>query len=77
MRKVWLEDHINWVEALPYILRVYHDAPGESGVSPFELVFWRERFLAGPPADLDSECEDARQFCDRMESLVAKVAQDL
>ncbi len=36
MRKVWVEDHINWVEALPYILRVYHDSPGESGVSPFE-----------------------------------------
>ena len=70
MRKVWVEDRINWVEALPYILRVYHDAPGDTCVSPFEIVFGRERILAGPPADLDCECEDARQFCERVESLV-------
>jgi transposase InsO family protein len=37
MRKVWVEDQINWVEALPQILRVYHDSPGESGMSPFEI----------------------------------------
>ncbi len=55
-------------------MRVYHDAPGESGVSPFELVFGREMFLAGPPTDLDRECEDARKFCDRMESLVTKMS---
>ena len=45
-------------------------------MSPFKLVFGRERFLAGPPADLDRKCEDASQFCDRMESLVTKMAQD-
>ncbi len=53
MGKVWVEDHINWVEALPFILRVYHDTPGES---PFELVFGRDKFLAGPPASLYREC---------------------
>ncbi len=77
MRKVCVEDHINWVEELPYILRVYRDAPGESGVSSFELVFGRERILAGTPTDLDRNCEDARQFCDRVESLVTKTLQKL
>ncbi len=41
------------------------------------MVFGRERFLAGPPVDLDRECEDARQFCDRVESLVTKMSQRL
>lgn len=35
MRKIWVEDQINWVEALPKILRAYHDTPGESGYCPF------------------------------------------
>ncbi len=56
---------------------MYHDTPGETGVSPFELVFGRERFLAGTPADFDRECEDARQFCKRMEELVTKMSQKL
>ncbi len=46
-------------------------------MSPFEMVFGKERFLAGPPVDLDRECEDARQFCDRVESLVKKMSQRL
>lgn len=77
MRKLFVESHINWVEALPHVLRVYHDSPGESGFSPFELTFGRERFLAGPPAPLERECEGARQFCDRMEALSAQAAKEL
>ena len=43
MRKIWVKHGINWVEALPRILRFYHDLPGESGLSPFEAMFGRER----------------------------------
>ena len=77
LRKAWIVDHPNWVEALPHILRVYHDSPGESGHSPFELMFGRERFTAGVPMNLDQECEGASQFCDRMEALAQIASQRL
>jgi hypothetical protein len=56
---------------------LHNDTPGETGVSPFELVFGRESFLAGPPTDLDRECEDAHQFLKRMEELVNKMSRKL
>ena len=31
LRKLWVEERINWVEALPRVLRINHDLPGESG----------------------------------------------
>ena len=77
MRKIWVEDQINWVEALPRILRAYHDTPGESGYCPFEIMFGRERFLAGCPAYVERECEGARQFFDRVEILSGLVATKL
>ena len=43
LRKIWNEHQINWVEALPLVLKQYHDAPGESGYSPYEVVFGRHR----------------------------------
>ncbi len=33
--------------------------------------------MAGPTVDLDHECEDARQFFNRVESLVTKMSQRL
>jgi hypothetical protein len=56
---------------------VYHYTPGETGVSPIELVCGREKFLAGPPTDLDRKCEETHQFCNRMEELVSKISQKL
>ena len=47
MRRLWVELGINWVEALPRVLCAYHDTRGESGYSPFQIVFGRERFVAG------------------------------
>ncbi len=35
MRRLWVESGINWVEALPRVLRVYHYTRGESGYSRF------------------------------------------
>ncbi len=65
MMNVWEKDHVNSVEALPH--------KRESGMSMVELVFGCERFLAGRPSDLVRECEDARQFCDRVESHVTNL----
>ena len=36
LTKISAETAINWVEALPRVLQVYHNTPGESGLSPFE-----------------------------------------
>ena len=57
MRRLWVELGINWVEALPRVLRAYHDTRGESGYSPFQIVFGRERFVAGAPLPVERECE--------------------
>ena len=74
LRKYAVELKQNWVEMLPRILKAYHDTPGESGFSPFQIVFGRERFVAGPPFPCDRECEDTQQFCDRVEELEKTVA---
>ena len=68
LRMIWLEEEINWVEALPRVLKAYHDLPGESGRSPFQILFGRERNFAGTPGPPDKECESAERFstaCDR------------
>ena len=77
MRKFHTEEKLNWVEALPRVLRAYHDNPGESGLSPFQIVFGRERNLAGAPYEIERECEGAQAYFTRMESLDRKVADEL
>ena len=43
LRKMNAEVTINWVEALPQVLDRFHDTPGESGFSPYQILFGRER----------------------------------
>ena len=77
LRKIAAETKINWVEALPRVLRVYHNTPGESGLSPFQIVFGRDRYEAGTPYEIARECEDAKQFFDRLENIDKTVSQTL
>ena len=77
LRKVGAETPVNWVEALPRILWRYHNLPGESGMSPFHILFGRERSEAGCPYEPLHECEDARKFFLRMENLDQEVARIL
>lgn len=46
-------------------------------MSPFHLVFGRERFVAGPPSAVEHECEGTHQYFDRMERLEKQVAEKL
>ena len=47
LRKLHADDGINWVQALPRVLLQVHDQPGESGISPYQLLFAEEEiFLA-------------------------------
>ena len=49
LRKLNAEGGVNWVEALPRAIRMQHDLVGEGGLSPYQIVFGRERNLAGIP----------------------------
>ena len=68
LRGMHFDEGINWVEALPWVLRMQHDLVGEFGVSPYELVFGRERNLAGIPWQPVRECAEADAFLKRMEA---------
>ena len=80
LRKIWIQNKINWVEALPAILDRYHDTPGESGLTPYQIFFGRDRPLANLPYPPPRECEDAQQFFRRMKFIdesVSKALNDL
>ena len=77
LRKFNADEHKNWVELLPEALKVLHDTPGESGLSPYEILFGRERFTANIPFEPPRECEDALLFFERMEDQEEEVAQIL
>ena len=67
LRKLNSDGNTNWVEALPQALDRYHDIPGESGLSPYEILFGSSRPLANLPFEPPSECEDAQNVFKRME----------
>jgi hypothetical protein len=75
LRKIHISENINWVEALPIALDRTHDVRGVSGLSPYEILFGRERPLANAPYSPDRECEDATDFFNRMRERDEKVAQ--
>jgi hypothetical protein len=77
LRKLFAEEKVNWVEALPQVLDRIHDVRGESGMSPYEILFGRERPLAGIPYTPSRECEDAQQFFRRMSEIDRMVADVL
>ena len=77
LRKLNAKEHVNWVEALPRVLRMYHDVVGEGGLSPFQIVFGRDRGLAGVPYEIPRTCAGAEVFMARMEEIDRKVARVL
>ena len=77
MEKMNVHEGINWVESLPKVLQQYHDAVGESGFSPYEIIFGRFRSLGGPPYQPPIEAEDAKSFIERMKTVDEKVAEIL
>ena len=77
LEKINTDMEINWVEALPMVLRQYHDAVGESGFSPYEVVFGRYRNLPGIPCKPPEVAEDAWYFLERQERVDRRVAEVL
>ena len=68
---------VNWVEALPRVIDRIHDTPGETGLTPYEILFGRERYTAHVPYRPPKDCEDAQEFFKRMFEVDEKVARIL
>ena len=78
LRKILIDHDINWVEALPRALRILHDTPDAiNDLSPYEIVFGRQRALAGLPWSPIRECGEAHDFFDRMQEIDRVVAAAL
>ena len=77
LRKLSAQGYHNWAEVLPRALWAYHNLPGESGMSPFRIVFGRERGESGAPYQPPKECEDAIQFFDKMARVDQEVSRIL
>lgn len=71
------EKDLNWVESLPRVLRILHDTVGEAGLSPYHIMFGRDRTLPGIPFTPTRICEDASDFFDRMAHIDATVSSTL
>ena len=78
LRKILIDHDINWVEALPRALRILHDTPNAiNDLSLYEIVFGRQRALAGLPWSPIRECGEAHDFFDRMQEIDRVVAAAL
>ena len=78
LRKLNAEQMVNWAEALPAALRLHNDRAGENGYSPYQLLFGRDRPLAGLPWRETVQSEEVQVFFDRLENqrLEAKRAME-
>ena len=77
LRKMHISEGINWVEALPIALDRTHDVKGVTGLSPYEILFGRQRPLANAPYYPLRECEDATTFMNHMDEIDRRVAEIL
>ena len=75
LRKLHTETRQNWLDLLPRALNIIHDTPGESGLSPYNILFGRERFMANMPYNPPRLCEDAEDFFERMDEIDRRVAE--
>lgn len=74
LRKLQADEGIPWTEALQRAVNQHNDQPGPTGLSPFEILFGRQRPLAGVPIQLDKPAEDAIAFFKRQADVDSKVA---
>src|SRR5574338_524054 len=77
LRKLKAHEKLNWVEALPQTIDRIHDTIGETGESPYGIIFGRERPYANLPYPTEHQCEDASQFFQRMSEMDRKISNDL
>jgi hypothetical protein len=63
-----------WVEALQNVVNMINDAPGQSGLSPYEVLYGRQRWTAGIPYRPPATAEDAVSFFTRQREVDQQVA---
>jgi len=78
MRKIQNQSaDFNWVEILPIALKHLQRTPGESGLSPYQILFGRDPLPPGIPSLPVQECADASTFFCRISALDKKVSDIL
>ena len=77
LRKLHTEHGLNWVEALPRVLRHHHDAVNDTGLSPYQILFGRDRPVGTLRRGESRECASAQEFMDRMVAVDTQVATAL
>jgi len=77
LKKLHMQHNLNWVEALPRALAIHHDVPGPGGLSPYHILFGRDRSVQGIPYIPERESEDAQAFFARMDQVDQLVAHAL
>ena len=70
------ENGESWIEMLPWVRRVYHDTPGPMGLSPYEIVYGRQRHEAGPPFE-GVTAEAAVDWFNKRRDTLNKVQREL
>ena len=64
IRRISLSSKLLWLEVLPRAIAAHNDLPGESGFSPHQLLFGRERLGRGPGLPTEHESETMVAFMD-------------
>ena len=77
LRKLQAEEGLCWVPALPRAVRLLHDVPGPTGLSPYQILYGRERPYAGVPYEPPLVSPDAVSFMEKQAETDRKVAQTL
>ena len=78
LRKILVDNDLNWVEVLPRALRIHHDMVDPvTNLAPYEVVFGRERSLAGLPWTSPRDCIEAEGFFEKMSEIDSRVSQSL
>ena len=77
LRKIAKEEHECWVQLISHVLRMYHDIPGPTGLSPYQIIFGRHRPLAGLPYEITKPACDAEAFFLQMEKFDGLVADHM
>ncbi len=78
LRKIHADHEVNWVQALPQVLRLRHDMPNpETGLSPYQLLFGRERPLAGLPYTFPRAHPEATELFDFIEKCTVFITEKL
>ena len=77
LRKLHASEAVSWYEGLQRAVRMIHDLPGESGLSPYEILYGRHRPYSGVPYQPPTKMEDAVAFFKRQEDTDQKIGAAL